>query len=122
MWVECSGFGSGAGGIERRHHREANARERQEVKALWRALHGDEEVAAGDGSGCRGARARGHQGRGKRSGLGGDDAWAGVAAGGGAREVCAGGERRWQAQRAERKRRARGRRSREVSGGLVCDF
>jgi hypothetical protein len=72
--------------------------------------------------GRRGARARSHQGRGKRSGLGGDDAWAGVAAGGGAREVCAGGERRWQVQRAERKRRARGRRSREVSGGLVCDF
>jgi hypothetical protein len=35
MRVESSGFGSGAGGIERRHHREANARERQEVKALW---------------------------------------------------------------------------------------
>jgi hypothetical protein len=52
MWVECSGSGSGAGGIECRHHREANARERQEVKARWRALHGDEEVAAGDGSGA----------------------------------------------------------------------
>jgi hypothetical protein len=36
--------------------------------------------------GRRGVRARSHQGRGKRSGLGGDDAWAGVAAGGGVRE------------------------------------
>jgi hypothetical protein len=37
-----------------------------------------------NGSGRRGARARGHQGRGKRSGPGGDDAWEGKPAGGGA--------------------------------------
>jgi hypothetical protein len=84
------------------------------------AVHGDEEVAAGDGSGRRGARAQDHQGRGKRSGLRGDDAWTGVAAGGGARgpapAVSGGGRSREQ----RGKRRARGRRSREVSGGLVC--
>jgi hypothetical protein len=54
-----------------------------------------------------GARARSHQGRGKRSGSRGDDAWAWVAAGGGARgptpAVSGGGrsrgqrgKRRWQ--------------------------
>jgi hypothetical protein len=50
--------------------------------------------------GRRGARARGHQGRGKRSGSRGDDAWACVAAGGGARgpapAVSGGGRSRGQ--------------------------
>jgi hypothetical protein len=37
--------------------------------------------------------------------------------------ACAGGEQRWQEQRAEREAAVvRGRRSREMSGGLVCDF
>jgi hypothetical protein len=35
MWVERSELCTGTGGIERRHHRKAYARERQEVKALW---------------------------------------------------------------------------------------
>jgi hypothetical protein len=47
-----------------------------------------------------GARARSHQGRGKRSGSRGDDAWACVAAGGGARgpapAVSGGGRSRGQ--------------------------
>jgi hypothetical protein len=72
--------------------------------------------------GRRGARAQCHQGRGKRSGSRGDDAWTGVAAGGGARgaaSAASGGGR----SNAEREAaRARGRRSREVSGGLVRDF
>jgi hypothetical protein len=78
-------------------------------------------VAAGDGSGRRGARAQGHQGREMRSGSRGDDAWTCAAAGGGARgsvPAVSGGGRRSE-QRG--KRRARGRRSREVSGGLVCN-
>jgi hypothetical protein len=37
-----------------------------------------------EAQGIRGARARGQQGRGKRSGQGGDDAWALAGAGGGA--------------------------------------
>jgi hypothetical protein len=45
----------------------------------------------------RGVRAQGHQGRGKGSGLGGDDAWTCAAAGGGARgpaPAVSGGGRR----------------------------
>jgi hypothetical protein len=74
----------------------AAAREREGVKVLQRAGHDGEEVAAGGGSGCRGTRGRSHQGREKKSRLGGKDAWRCAAAGGGARVVCAGGERRWQ--------------------------
>jgi hypothetical protein len=47
--------------------------------------------------GRRGVRARSHQGRGKRLGLGGDDAWTCAAAGGGARGLAlavSGGGRR----------------------------
>jgi hypothetical protein len=63
--------------------------------------------------GRRGARARGQQGRGKRSGSRGDDAWACVAAGGGpAPAVSSGGRSREQRGK---------RRAREVSGGLVCN-
>jgi hypothetical protein len=40
----------------------AAARERVVVKALQQAGHDGEEVAAGDGSGCRGTRGRSHQG------------------------------------------------------------
>jgi hypothetical protein len=72
--------------------------------------------------GRRGARARGHQGRGKRSGSRGDDAWACVAAGGGARgpvPVVSGGGR---AEQREGSGGARGRRSRQESEGLVRDF
>jgi hypothetical protein len=37
--------------------------------------HDGEEVAAGDSSGCRGARACGQEGRGKRPEPRGGDAW-----------------------------------------------
>jgi hypothetical protein len=87
--------------------------ERSTVTRRWRP----EEAR-----GRHGARARSHQGRGKRSGLGGDDAWACVAVGGGARgpapAVSGGGRSRGQ----RGKRRARGRRSRKVSGGPAHDF
>jgi hypothetical protein len=72
--------------------------------------------------GRRGARARGHQGRGKRSGPGGDDAWEGKPAGGGAwgaaPAVSGGGRTAVEGGSGG----GRGRRSREVSGGLVHDF
>jgi hypothetical protein len=78
-----------------------------------------------NGSVRRGARARGHQGRGKRSGPGGDDAWEGKPAGGGAigggraaaGRSTAGGRRAEQGPTCAR-RKKRG----ERSGGLVCDF
>jgi hypothetical protein len=46
----------------------------------------------------------------------------GVVAGGGALEVCAGGEQRWQGGAEGGSGVVRGRRSRLESEGLVCDF
>jgi hypothetical protein len=51
MWVERPKLSTGTSGIERRHQGDAVARGRQGIKALRWALHGDEEVAAGGGSG-----------------------------------------------------------------------
>jgi hypothetical protein len=70
--------------------------------------------------GRRGARARGQEGRGTPAGKARGDTWARAETGGGARSpvpaVSGGG-------RAEQRGSggARGRRSREVSGGLVCN-
>jgi hypothetical protein len=68
-------------------------------------------------SGHRGAHARGQQGRGNGPGEEGGDAWACAEAGGGAQgaaSAAAGAEQRGSGG-------ARGRRSREVSVGLVCN-
>jgi hypothetical protein len=53
-----------------------------------------------DGSGRRGTRASGHQGRGERSGPGEDDTWEGKPAGGGARGAAsaASGDGRGEAE------------------------
>jgi hypothetical protein len=105
-WVEHSELGSGTGGIERRGDGNAAAREREEVKARRWAVHGDEEVAAGEGSGSS-WRARARLGReGTAAGKARGDTWAHVEAGCGARgpvpAVSGGGraeqrgKRRWQ--------------------------
>jgi hypothetical protein len=104
MQLGRSKLGSGSNRIGRVCWSGAVAREREKVKALWWAFHGSEEVAAGGSSGMS-WRARVQPGR-EREAAGTEGRWRveGVAAGGGALEVCAGGERRWQGG-AEGKRR-----------------
>jgi hypothetical protein len=51
MWLGRSELGTGTEGIECRSQGNAVAREREKVKARRWAVHGDEEVAAGRGSG-----------------------------------------------------------------------
>jgi hypothetical protein len=58
MWLGHSELGTSTEGIECRSQGNAVAREREEVKARRWAVHGDEEVAAGGGSGSS-WRARG---------------------------------------------------------------
>jgi hypothetical protein len=70
MWVERSELGSGTGGIERRGDGNAAAREREEVKARRWAVHGDEEVAAGEGSGSSWRAREGPPGERKWTGKG----------------------------------------------------
>jgi hypothetical protein len=65
-----SELGSGTGGIERRGEGNAAAREREEVKARWWAVHGDEEVAAGEGSGSSWRAREGPPGERKWTGKG----------------------------------------------------
>jgi hypothetical protein len=94
----------------------------QELRLQRWAIHGDEEVAAGGGSGSSWrARARpgregsrGRRGKGRRVGMCRNWRWS---SGRGA-----GGKRRWQERNRGESGGARGRRSREVSRGLVCDF
>jgi hypothetical protein len=70
----------------------------------------------------RGVRGRSHQGRGKGSGSKGNDAWMSSAVGGGARgtALAANGGGRSSTEREAAV--VRGGRSREMSGGLVCEF
>jgi hypothetical protein len=69
VWFGRSELDSGIEGIERRDEGNAAAREKEGVKALGWAVHGDEEVAAGGGSGsswrAREARKGEERGRGR---------------------------------------------------------
>jgi hypothetical protein len=70
VWFGRSELDFETGGIERRGEGNAAAREREGVKAWRWAVHSDEEVAAGEGSGsswrAREARKGGEQRRGKQ--------------------------------------------------------
>jgi hypothetical protein len=70
MWVERSELGSGMGGIEHRGEGNAAACEREEVKARRWAIHDDEEVAAGEGSGSSWRAREGPPGERKWTGKG----------------------------------------------------
>jgi hypothetical protein len=111
MWVERSELGTRTGGIERRRHRKAVAHERQEVKVSGWTIHGDEEVAAGGGSGSswrarvRAAGERKGVGVGRRRRVGTCRSWRWSLGRG------AGGKRRWQEQSRGGSGGDRGRRS-----------
>jgi hypothetical protein len=122
MWVECSELGSGTGGVERSDEGSAIARARERVKAPGWSVHGGKEVAAGEGSGSSWRARAKPGGKRKRNGRGRRRRVEKFSAGGGARgaaSATSGGGR----SNAEREAaRPRGRRSNEVSEGLVRDF
>jgi hypothetical protein len=74
-----------------------------------------------EASGCRGARARGQEERGKKSRPGEDDAWEDMPARGGARGAASAASGGGRSSAEREAARARGRRSREMSGGPICN-